>query len=145
MKVILNLHSYQNILHTCRKCKRVQGSQTFLKRSQHSNIMKLLLKTYIRNFREFEKLIAKVSFGSKSNRCPLVTTNESWFWLSYYHVTVRPKFGFLPKKVLPKGQLISKANFDVFIWTKNQTKILLYFCPSSLKWVKSKKEHKLLY
>ena len=30
----------------------------------------------------------------------------------------------------PKGQLISEANFKVFIWTKNRTKIFLQFCPS---------------
>ena len=29
-----------------------------------------------------------------------------------------------------KGQLISKADMKVFIWTKNSTKIFLYFCPS---------------
>ena len=29
-----------------------------------------------------------------------------------------------------KGQLISKANFEVFIWTKKRTKIFLYFCPN---------------
>ena len=28
-----------------------------------------------------------------------------------------------------KGQLISKVFFEVFIWTKNRTKIFLYFCP----------------
>ena len=44
-----------------------------------------------------------------------------------------------------KGQLISKADFTVFIWTKKPTKIFLFFCPSTLKWVKSKKECKLLY
>ena len=44
-----------------------------------------------------------------------------------------------------KGQIISKANFEVFIWTKNWTKIFLYFCPRFLKWVNSKKEYKLLY
>ena len=44
-----------------------------------------------------------------------------------------------------KGQLISKANFEVFIWTKNWMKIFLYFCPSSLKWAKSKKECKIIY
>ena len=32
--------------------------------------------------------------------------------------------------LLFKGQLISKANFKVFIWTKKWTQILLYFCPS---------------
>ena len=32
-----------------------------------------------------------------------------------------------------KGQIISKANFEVFIWTKNRTKIFLYFFPRSLK------------
>ena len=42
-----------------------------------------------------------------------------------------------------KGQLISKANFEVFIWTKNWTKIFFYFCPSSLKWIKSKNKYKL--
>ena len=30
----------------------------------------------------------------------------------------------------PKGQLISKENFKVSIWTKKWTKIFLYFCPS---------------
>ena len=29
-----------------------------------------------------------------------------------------------------KGQLISKADMKVFIWTKKLTKIFLYFCPS---------------
>ena len=27
-----------------------------------------------------------------------------------------------------KGQIILKANFEVFIWTKNRTKTYLYFC-----------------
>ena len=64
------------------------------------------------------------------------------------HVVVRPSWtlkkeggGAKPDK----GQIISKANFEVFIWTKNRTKIFLYFCPRSLKWTKSKKEYKLLY
>ena len=38
------------------------------------------------------------------------------------------------KAIVQKGQLISKANFEVFIWTKKQTKIFLYFCPSLWKW-----------
>ena len=29
-----------------------------------------------------------------------------------------------------KGQLISKANFEIFIWTEKQTKKVLYFWPS---------------
>ena len=37
-------------------------------------------------------------------------------------------FSFNFFHVSPKGQLISKANFEVFIWTKNQPKIFLYFC-----------------
>ena len=32
-----------------------------------------------------------------------------------------------------KGQIISKSNFKVFIWTKKWTKIFLYFCPSFRK------------
>ena len=36
-----------------------------------------------------------------------------------------------------KGQLISKANFKVFIWTKKPTKINLYFCPSFKKPLRS--------
>ena len=35
--------------------------------------------------------------------------------------------------LLTKGQLISKANFNVFVWTKKSTKIFLYFCPSFKK------------
>ena len=45
---------------------------------------------------------------------------------------------------LLKGQLISEANYKVFIWTKNWTKIFLYFCPCSLKWVKSKKQMQII-
>ena len=44
-----------------------------------------------------------------------------------------------------KGQIISKANFEVFIWTKSWTKIFFYFCLRSLKWIKSKNEYKLSY
>ena len=33
-----------------------------------------------------------------------------------------------------KGQLISKSNFLVLIWTKNRTKLLFDFCPKDLKW-----------
>ena len=33
-----------------------------------------------------------------------------------------------------KGQLISKANSKLFIWTKKTEKISLYFCPSLKKW-----------
>ena len=36
-----------------------------------------------------------------------------------------------------KGQLISKANYKVFIWTKKPTNIFLYFCPSFKKPLKS--------
>ena len=46
---------------------------------------------------------------------------------------------FFNCQLFPKGQIISKANFEVFIWTKNRSKIFLYFCPRSLKWIKSKK------
>ena len=45
----------------------------------------------------------------------------------------------------PKGQMISIANFEVFIWTNNWTKISLYFCSRSLKWVKSKKKKNTNY
>ena len=34
--------------------------------------------------------------------------------------------------VTAEGQLISKANVQVFIWTEKQTKLFLYFCPSFL-------------
>ena len=46
-----------------------------------------------------------------------------------------PRFG--EKKLHSKGQLISKANFKVFIWTKKPTKIFLYFCASFKKPLKS--------
>ena len=32
-----------------------------------------------------------------------------------------------------KGQLISKANFRVLIWTKKRTKFFFEFCPKDLK------------
>ena len=35
-----------------------------------------------------------------------------------------------PKNEVSKGQLISEANFKVFIWTKNGTKIFLQFYPT---------------
>ena len=37
------------------------------------------------------------------------------------------------KTVCSKGQLISKANFKVFIWTKNDPKNLKDFCPMYYK------------
>ena len=40
-----------------------------------------------------------------------------------------------------KGEIISKANFEVFIWTKNWTKIFLFFCPRSLEWIKLRKNN----
>ena len=39
--------------------------------------------------------------------------------------------------LMPKGQLISKANFRIFIWTKKPMMIFLYFCPSFKKPMKS--------
>ena len=42
-------------------------------------------------------------------------------------------------KIQIEGQIVSKANFEDFIWTKNGTKIFLYFCSRSLKWIKSKR------
>ena len=35
-----------------------------------------------------------------------------------------------------EGQKISEANFFVLISSKNRTKLLFYFCPKDLKWVK---------
>ena len=40
-----------------------------------------------------------------------------------------PKMGLLGSQASTKGQIISKANFDVFIWTKNERK---YFSISAL-------------
>ena len=41
---------------------------------------------------------------------------------------------YMSRSLDGKGQLISKANFEVFIWTKKWTKIFLYSYPQ--KWVK---------
>ena len=43
------------------------------------------------------------------------------------------------KNAFTEGQMISKANFLVLIWTKNQTELFFDFCPSILKEVGSKK------
>ena len=48
---------------------------------------------------------------------------------------------FFSELVMFKGQIISKANFEVFIWTINGKKIFFYFCPRPLKWIKPKKEY----
>ena len=86
--------------------------------------------------------------GSKPSNC----------WDSFYHALHTSKFISLSlfdhiysqiiviwhTLILAKGQLISKEKFKVFIWTKNRTKIFLYFCPSSLKWVKSKKKMQII-
>ena len=42
-------------------------------------------------------------------------------------------FGSVLTLIATKGQLISEWLLNVFIWTKKQTKIFLYFCPTSLK------------
>ena len=54
-------------------------------------------------------------------------------------------FAELSRRQTAKGQLISKANFEVFIWTKKLTNFFLYFGPSSLKLVKSKKKNANYY
>ena len=47
-------------------------------------------------------------------------------------------FNFVMRNWQPaKGQLISKENFKVFIWTKKPTKIFSYFCPNFIKPLKS--------
>ena len=46
---------------------------------------------------------------------------------------------FFSELVMFKGQIISKANFEVFVWTKIRTKIFPYFCPRSLEWSNQKK------
>ena len=55
----------------------------------------------------------------------------------YFHQPLRPELSakwilsMLSAKLRQtKGQLISKANFKVFIWAKTPKKIFLYFCPS---------------
>ena len=44
-------------------------------------------------------------------------------------------FIFCFTSIVHKGQLISEWLLDVFIWTKKRTKIFLYFCPTSLKYI----------
>ena len=41
----------------------------------------------------------------------------------------------MPITFITKGQLIPKANFEVFIWTKKQQK---YFCTSALAFKSSR-------
>ena len=46
------------------------------------------------------------------------------------HKCVFSRRPYLKKLNFSKGQLISKGLFKVFICTKKQTKLFLYFCPS---------------
>ena len=69
--------------------------------------------------------------------------DKSRFWKhasmrAFYYKRFWHFFRFLKMKIILKNQLISKANFKVFIWTKKWTKIFLYFCPSLEKEVRSK-------
>ena len=54
-------------------------------------------------------------------------------------------FAELSRRQTAKGQLISKANFEVFFWTKKLMILFLYFGPISLKLVKSKKKKNANY
>ena len=51
------------------------------------------------------------------------------YWFLNRHGGVKNKIKLSDYKLNTKGQLISKANFKVFIWTKKRTK---YFCISAL-------------
>ena len=57
-------------------------------------------------------------------------------FLAMLNITV---YSVIKNLASSKGQIVSKANFEDFIWTKNGTKIFLYFCSRSLKWIKSKR------
>ena len=52
--------------------------------------------------------------------------NEWAFDSTFLFLSNELSYGNLPAK----GQLISKANFEVFIWTLKWTRLFLYFCPS---------------
>ena len=87
---------------------------------------------------------------SKSNR-ELIFQCSTWFFSFSYHyqfglaiagqAQLHPTASQIETQFsrCSKGQIISKANFEAFIWTKNRTKIFLYFCPRSLKLLKLKK------
>ena len=100
-----------------------------------------------------QALFAKVPLVSDTVFCkyPIPHTVRSLYkrvWIgskiSFLHhllqsVRVVAQVTLSAKVPLAKGQIILKANFEVFIRTKNRTKIFLYFCPRTLKWIKSKK------
>ena len=74
------------------------------------------------------KLTTKKSFRvEKLHKTQICTIHPQikLYFISYKSESSRPWAG-----TRPKGQLISKANFEVFIWTKKRAKIFLYFCPS---------------
>ena len=67
------------------------------------------------------KSFAYVANGTKEQQRVLVHTQRGkiLFGRAFLHISVHIK-----------GQLISKAKFEVFKWSKKQMKIFLYFCPS---------------
>ena len=59
----------------------------------------------------------------------------AWFFNGRFRINFQEFFRdkLSQRFLLFKGQLISKANFEVFIWTKKWKKIFFYVFPSSLK------------
>ena len=101
--------------------------------------------------RAFTSILLKVSYGpqhmfsyylgQKHCRNARMQTLITDWWLSKLSnqdkCKIRQKAIYRQQRSLKnmsdsdtKGQLISEANFEVFIWTKKRTKIFLYFCPS---------------
>ena len=61
------------------------------------------------------------------------------FWEGHKNlifININSKYNLI--SMFAKGQIIWKANFEVFIWTKNRTKIFLYFWPSKMDQIKKR-------
>ena len=61
---------------------------------------------------------------------PLLRTVSQWCNIIFEKALISSTCIFMKYLAFLKGQLISKANSKLFIWTEKTTKMFLYFCPS---------------
>ena len=66
-----------------------------------------------------------------------VSQRSQYFQLKMFlkEIVISYKYNYIFLKGSTKGQIISEWLFDVLNWTKNWTKIFLYFCPSQTKFL----------
>ena len=129
----------QHFIQSLRKKKKIANGANFRISSINLNWMLSILTRAVGR-RVLESIDFKIHESSDLRAGSLFLNDRYdddgsvWLWIpaccctmGFKKIEVAFALAFL--KNCTKGQLISKANFEVFIWTKKRMKIFLYFCP----------------